>query len=201
MSRERRSYFAATVEAAIAEARIELGDDAFLVDTRRLAGEGDAALAMRSSSKLTIPRAPRRGLLRTIPHGPMMSDVAGLKRDCPVTDLLKHLAAAAHRSIPTRSRGGELAEAGPGDLSSQIRTGSTGAWVRSGTEQLLTPDVQVRWPRRLSRASCQAGRRDGGAARKVVVLAARWSGKDHDAGQTRGHPGRFPRAFDGDRLN
>jgi len=69
MSRERRSYFAATVEAAIAEARIELGDDALLVDTRRLAGEGDAALAMRSSSKLTIPRAPRGGCCGQSPTG------------------------------------------------------------------------------------------------------------------------------------
>ena len=43
MSRERRSYFAATVEAALAEARTELGDEALLVESRALPGPGGGA--------------------------------------------------------------------------------------------------------------------------------------------------------------
>jgi len=177
MSRERRSYFAATVEAAIAEARIELGDDAFLVDTRRLAGEGDAAAGYEVLFEVDDPTSSAAGAVADNPAtGQLMSDVAGLKRDlAQVTDLLKHLAAAAHRIHPELAPvAASLAEAGfPEDLSSQILNGiDRRLGYGPGRNNCSPLDVQRALAAEIeSRIMTKPGVGMEAAARKVVVLA------------------------------
>ncbi len=177
MNRERRSYFAATVEAAMAEARMELGDDAFLVDTRRLAGEADTESGYEVLFEIDDPA---RSADRAVEDNPgtvqLVSDVAGLKKDLAVmAGLLKHLAAAAHGIHPELAPvAASLAEAGfPEELSSEILSGierrlgygpARNDRSTLAVHQALAAEIE-------SRIKTMPGVGMAAAARKVVVLA------------------------------
>ncbi|MBA3974782.1 MAG: hypothetical protein C0504_11270 [Candidatus Solibacter sp.] len=96
-SQSTRSYFAQTVEAAVAQARLELGDDALLVESRRIAGQENGSAGYEvlfESARTGRPEAPAGALENT----GLIAEVAGLKRDLArMNALLRHLAAAAYR--------------------------------------------------------------------------------------------------------
>ncbi len=177
MSKDQRSYFAATVEAAIAEARMELGDDAFLVDTRRLAAQGDASAGYEVRFQVDDPARTASHTIEANPAtGQLVSDVAGLKRDlAQMADLLKHLASAAHGIHPELAPvAASLAEAGfPEDLSSQILNGiDRRLGYGPGRNNCLPSDVQRALAAEIeSRIVTKPGVGMEAAARKVVVLA------------------------------
>lgn len=177
MKSKRRSYFASTVEAALAEARMDLGEETLLVESRPLAGEGQLHAGYE-----VIFEIPDGGGGQPAPSAAepridnLLSEVTGLKNDLvQMSGLLKHLAAAAHRTHSDLAQlASRLAETGfPQDLAMEVldrvdrRLGYGQLRNAIGIDEArraLAAEIE-------SRITVRPGIGMMAAARKVVVLA------------------------------
>jgi flagellar biosynthesis protein FlhF len=177
MNCERKSYFAATVEAAVAEARMELGEDTLIVEAKHLVGDGNAQggyeviFEVPGAGGVTESQAAAEPRIDTL-----LNEVAGLKQDlAQMTGLLKHLAAAAHgvhSELAPLAAG--LADAGfPQEVASGILDrvdrrlgyGQRRDGIGAGeARRALAAEIE-------SRIAVRPGAGMAAAARKVVVLA------------------------------
>lgn len=174
-SQTTRSYFAQTVEAAVAQARLELGDDALLIESRRIASPQDGVDGYEVLFESAAAAAP--GEPAAPPDSPgLVEEVAGLKRDLArMNALLRHLAAAAYRCdavlAPVAARLSDLGF--PPELTSELvcqlerrlGCGFQGT-APSGRDiqRALAAEIE-------SRLQVDPGVGRDAAARKIVVLA------------------------------
>lgn len=169
-----RSYFAQTVEAAVAQARLELGDDALLVESRPITGQQDGSAGYEvlfeaaGSAPDELPSA-RSG------SPALIEEVAGLKRDLArMNALLRHLAAAAYHCdaalAPVAASLGELGF--PPEISSELvfqieRRLGRGYRIETPSDR----DIQRALASEIeSRLKVSPGVGLDAAARKIVVL-------------------------------
>jgi flagellar biosynthesis protein FlhF len=173
-SQTRRSYFAQTVEAAVAQARLELGDDALLVESRRISGQEQGSAGYEvlfDSAGAERPETPAASL----DTSGLIEQVAGLKRDLArMNALLRHLAAAAYRSdaalAPVAARLGDLGF--PPELSSELLFQIERRLGRAHHREVPSErDIQRTLAAELeSRLQVSPGVGRDAAARKIVVL-------------------------------
>jgi len=177
MNATRRSYFASTVEAAVAEARMELGEDTLLVEARPLPDTGPGKVCYEVIFELpgetdldqqAVGHEPGIGHLRR--------EISSLRQSLSqVTAMLRHLAAAAYRAhsdlAPMAAR---LADAGfPPELVAELLNrvdrrmgygGQRAALEAGDAGLLLAAEIH-------SRIRTRPGIGMEAAARKVLVLA------------------------------
>lgn len=173
-SQTRRSYFAQTVEAAVAQARLELGADTLLVDSRRIDGSDDRAAGYEVLFESSGAACPDEPAARPDSSG-LVEEVAGLKRDLArMNSLLRHLAAAAYRCdatlAPVAAKLGDLGF--PQELSSELvyqieRRLGRGHYRDAPSDRDLQRALAAELESRL-RVSPGVGL--DAAARKIVVL-------------------------------
>ncbi len=173
----RKSFYASTVEAAIAAARMQLGEDALIVETKLLTAEDverpgyEVVVEMSPGNDISLAAGSAEPCVDSL-----LGEISSLRQEIvQVSGLLRHLAAAVYRSHSDLTLlASSLTEAGfSTELSAEILdrvSRRIGYGLRSGpigdadARRALAVEIE-------SRVKTQPGLGVAVAARKIVVLA------------------------------